>query len=88
MTARDFAYWLQGYFEIAQPTSASTEVLTMIKKHLDMVFVHEIDPSYGGPAEQAKLNAVHNQAKPLTSEVPAHLRPGGLTLPGGAIARC
>lgn len=60
VTAREFAYWLQGYFEIAKPTTADAQQLTMIQAHLNLVFVHEIDPSYGGPQEQAKLNAAHN----------------------------
>lgn len=28
-------------------------------RHLNMVFVHEIDPSMGPPAHQAKLNDAH-----------------------------
>lgn len=87
MTSRDFAYWLQGFFEIAKPETATAEQLAMIQAHLNMVFVHEIDPSHGGPGEQAKLNAIHNAA-PGNDPLPAHLRPGGLTSPGGAVARC
>lgn len=87
MTSREFAYWLQGYFEIAKPTTADAQQLAMIKAHLNLVFVHEIDPSYGGPTEQAKLNAIHAPA-PLHSEIPEHLRPGGKTMANGAIARC
>lgn len=87
MTSRDFAYWLQGFFEIAQPVTATAEQVELIKKHLNMVFVHEIDPSHGGPEEQAKLNAIHGPAPggPITS---TNLQPGGHQLPGGALARC
>jgi hypothetical protein len=60
MTSRDFAYWFQGYLEIAKPTTIDADGVALIQKHLNMVFVHEIDPSYGGPAEQAKLNNLHN----------------------------
>ena len=63
MTSRDFAYWLQGFFEISG-TSALTmnaEQVAMVRKHLDMVFVHEIDPSMGGKEEQDKLNKIHNK---------------------------
>lgn len=58
MQARDFCYWLQGYFEIANPQSLSAEQLAVVQRHLKMVFVHEIDPSF--PAEQqAALNEAH-----------------------------
>ncbi len=31
-----------------------------VKKHLHMVFEHEIDPSAGPPPHQAKLDAIHH----------------------------
>lgn len=30
-----------------------------VMNHLNMVFIHEIDPSFGGPVEQAKLDEAH-----------------------------
>lgn len=65
MTSRDFCYWLQGFFELygtrpgLKPDELTPEQVQCIRQHLALVFVHEIDPSAGGPAEQAKLNAVH-----------------------------
>lgn len=65
MQSRDFAFWLQGYFEITEATSnRAPEGLTegqvdMIKKHLALVFVHEIDPAMGNKEHQKVLNAVH-----------------------------
>ena len=47
MTSRDFCYWLQGYFEIDQPEELTKEKLEKIRNHLNMVFKHEIDPSFG-----------------------------------------
>lgn len=32
----------------------------MIEKHLSLVFVHEIDPSYGDKVHTDKLNKIHN----------------------------
>jgi len=65
MTSRDFCYWLQGYFEIEAeragekaPALGADQVLC-IKKHLALVFKHEIDPSAGPPEHQAELNAIH-----------------------------
>lgn len=64
MTARDFAFWLQGYFEIVAANPAPGGGLTptqtaCIARHLALVFAHEIDPQAGGPAEQKKLNDLH-----------------------------
>lgn len=60
MTAQDFVYWLQGHFELnpdqKQLTPAQTE---LVRRHLNMVFFHEIDPSYGDKAHQDKLKALH-----------------------------
>lgn len=60
MTSRDFAYWLQGYFEIAQPKDIPAEQAELIKKHLALVFKHEIDPSAGPPAHQEALDAIRH----------------------------
>jgi hypothetical protein len=59
MTSRDFAYWLQGFFEISNPQTIGAAETEMIKKHLNLVFKHEIDPSMGGPEHQAELNKIH-----------------------------
>jgi hypothetical protein len=68
MTSRDFCYWLQGFFEIhkaGKPTAykmkhLDEDQIECIEKHLSMVFVHEIDPSYGDKEHQGKLNAIHS----------------------------
>ena len=63
MTSRDFCFWLQGAFEIRGGTNAlSHEEVETIKKHLALVFKHEINPSMGGAAHQANLNAIHTHA--------------------------
>ena len=64
MTSRDFAYLLQGYFEISDPISIGEKETEMIKKHLALVFKHEIDPSMGDQEHQEELNIIHN-AKPV-----------------------
>ncbi len=56
MTSRDFAYWMQGWIEIGDPQSITPEQFAMVKAHLNMVFIHEIDPSF--PKEQQK--ALHD----------------------------
>jgi hypothetical protein len=60
MTSRDFAFWLQGYFEISQPQTINEREVELIKKHLNLVFKHEIDPSMGDENHQEELNMIHS----------------------------
>lgn len=60
MTSRDFAFWLQGLFELGEVVSLNEKQTELIKRHLSLVFVHDIDPSMGGKEQQEKLNAIHN----------------------------
>lgn len=86
MTSRDFCYWLQGFFEIvggANPlvdtgNSLTTVQIDIIKKHLALVFVHEIDPSAGDKKHQEVLNDIHNTVAP----------PFGRVGPDGVVYRC
>lgn len=84
MTAVNFAYWLQGYFELLHagkfpPDAAvslkglSAEQTETVRRHLAMVFVHDIDPKAGDAASQEKLNGLHGI---------------GQQMPDGSVARC
>lgn len=53
MKTTDFAYWLQGYFEILEAgltkeekeqTKLNSAQVEIIKNHLNLVFLHDIDP--------------------------------------------
>lgn len=70
MLSRDFAYWLQGFFEISDAKSLDERQTEQIKKHLHLVFVHDIDPSMGDAAHQDKLNAIHNPSVLSPSNMP------------------
>lgn len=61
MKAPEFCYWLQGMFELSGPTlqELNAEQLNIIKQHLAMVFIHDIDPSYPKD-QQAALDAAHS----------------------------
>lgn len=60
MHARDFCFWLQGYFELAAGRDELTaEQANTIRNHLALVFKHEIDPSMGDQKHQDKLNEIH-----------------------------
>jgi hypothetical protein len=79
MKSVEFCYWLQGFFEInsAMPpggaleprglTAAQTET---IRRHLHLVFKHEIDPSY---PNGAALDAIHNPPPKVATPQPSHV---------------
>ena len=48
MQARDFCFWLQGYFEIQGGDALTAERVAVIRQHLGLVFQH--DASIGAPA--------------------------------------
>lgn len=61
MTTRDFCYWLQGFFELngmMLNTTLNPDQVKVIKNHLNMVFLHDIDPQ-APKDQQAKLNSLH-----------------------------
>lgn len=60
MNSRDFAFWLQGYFEISGGGELNQTQVGMIRNHLALVFAHEIDPSME-PSVGVKneLDAIH-----------------------------
>ncbi len=92
MKSRDFCYWLQGYFEIAQAAihqdqngnrpaiGLNGEQLQIVRNHLNMVFKHEIDPSHGDAAHQEVLQAAHEGKPQAPAKRPPHS--------GSTILRC
>ena len=56
MTSRDFCYWLQGVFEAHEVTTLNEKQVKVIKNHLHLVFVHEIDT----PDPTGALQAAHD----------------------------
>jgi len=62
MNSIDFCYWLQGYFEVANPSAIPAEQTELIKNHLNLVFKHEIDPLRESEtvATKEELNEAHN----------------------------
>jgi hypothetical protein len=81
MQARDFCFWLQGYFELALPGTLgglNADQLAQVRAHLALVFKHEIDPSVDGgdPLKAAEHQAIHDRPQI-----------GGVG-PGGQAYRC
>ncbi len=88
MQSRDFVYWLQGFLEIqeagGEEGGISPGQTECIKRHLALVFKHEIDPSQGDLKHQDQLNLIHN---PNSSAAPGSIQFGG-TGPNGEVYRC
>lgn len=62
MTARDFCFWLNGFFELdGAENGIGIKQAGLIKRHLDLVFVHEIDAAIdkGDPLKKKELDAIH-----------------------------
>jgi hypothetical protein len=73
MKSVEFCYWLQGLFEVGEPTQLNEKQTDLIKRHLNMVFIHEIDKTYP-EGQQEALNDAHT-----ASGVPGLLqRPPGV----------
>ena len=87
MKSVEFCYWLQGLFEVAEPETLNAKQTDLIRRHLNMVFVHEIDGSYPDH-QQGKLNAAHSgQIEGSTSPTGPKPHIGGVR-PDGAVMRC
>lgn len=44
MLTSEFCYWLQGYFELSESNDLSQQQVEVIKAHLALVFLHDLDP--------------------------------------------
>ena len=79
MTSVQFCYWLQGFFELSgdERIEFTASQVDLVKRHLSLVFVHDIDPAAGGPETQAVLNEIHNppRPKPPRPKVPDQVPP-------------
>ena len=80
MTSRDFCYWLQGLFEIGDPKTLDEKQTDLVKRHLAMVFKHEIDPAAGPPAHQQELDELHSGQRP-----PLEAKPGRPVIGGHGV---
>lgn len=79
MKATEFCYWLQGYFELQrEPRAMDAKQVECVQKHLSMVFIHEIDPSYP-QAQQPALSTAHSGHPSLKDDI-AHGPPTGVLL--------
>ena len=77
MKSVEFCYWLQGLFEVGEPMSLNEKQTDLIKRHLNMVFIHEIDASYPDGQQEA-LNEAHSTTQPTAATLELKNRPPGM----------
>jgi len=85
MNSRDFCFWLQGYFEISDAKTMTDEQVEVLKNHLRLAFVHEIDPLRESqtPASVKELNNTHDGVVPSevfpdgNGNIPSEIFPSG-----------
>jgi hypothetical protein len=46
--------------------------LDILRRHLALVFKHEIDPSYGDKEHQSQLQDIHDGRPPVSSNLSPH----------------
>lgn len=56
MNAQDFCYWLQGFFEVANPQDMTAEQTQMVKDHLALVF-HKVTPDMVAPRVAPRIGS-------------------------------
>lgn len=70
MKSQDFCYWLQGFFEISEANQLNEKQIETIKNHLNLVFYHEIDPSYTkDEKKQETMTEIHNGNNKISGDV-------------------
>lgn len=67
MKSRDFVYWLQGFLEVTSmetsDISLTANQVDLIRKHINLVFEHEIDPEADKISGKEKLDLIHGETK-------------------------
>lgn len=79
MKARDFCYWLMGALEVGDVDYLSEEQVANVKAHLNMVFIHDIDPTFPEKQQDA-LNEAHEEGKRRSAGLPLNDRPGDIVM--------
>lgn len=67
LKSTEFAFWLQGLFELTDTKTLDEKQVETIKNHLKLVFLYEIDPSYSdNKIVQQIFQNIHDGKEPLS----------------------
>lgn len=68
MRSTEFAYWLQGFFELSETNEITPRQVEIIKNHLKLVFYYDIDKSYEVDQKTSEaMQAIHDGNHPTIS---------------------
>jgi hypothetical protein len=82
MRSTEFAYWLQGFFELSETNEITPRQVEIIKNHLKLVFYYDIDKSYEVDQKTSEaMQAIHDGNR-LT------ISPRQRRSPGEVIVKC
>lgn len=59
MKPDQFCYWLQGFFELSDEDTINEVQIDAIKRHLNLVFVHSLDPESESETSATKWDLQH-----------------------------
>jgi hypothetical protein len=59
MTSAQFCYWVQGFFELSGAETLDKVQTELLKRHLNLVFAHELDKQHGDAKHQEELSKLH-----------------------------
>lgn len=77
MRSTEFAYWLQGFFELSETNEITPRQVEIIKNHLKLVFYYDIDKSYNVDQKTSEtMQSIHDGTHPIIS--PPKRKPGDL----------
>lgn len=77
MRSTEFAYWLQGFFELSETNEITPRQVEIIKNHLKLVFYYDIDKSYEVDQKTSEtMQAIHDGNHQTIS--PPKRKPGDL----------
>lgn len=69
MQSRDFAFWLQGYFELGGGAEGLTkDQVELVKTHLSLVFRHDPAMEHDKPATPTPKDPFYNPKPPVLIE--------------------
>jgi hypothetical protein len=73
MRSTEFAYWLQGFFELSETNEITPRQVEIIKNHLKLVFYYDIDKSYEVDQKTSEaMQAIHDGNHPTISPPKRH----------------
>ena len=86
MKSTEFCYFLQGLFELSDVKTLNEQQVQMIKNHLKLVFLYDIDPLYTDDKNlQHIFQNIHDGKEPFNG---LSVKPNIISNPNNIINNC